>query len=109
MAVKVSVRLVELVDVAGIVGTNHEMNPPPPRSSIGLRLAELWWEPSTKVLVGVFVALLIFIAALAVGYRPDPMNSRGMGPRWECSVLGKGAVACARDVIPPARSKQKSD
>ena len=56
------------------------------------------------ILFGVLVT-----AAVAFGvYRwsVDPMNSRGLGRGWECSVLGKGAVACDQDASPlPTKPK----
>jgi len=56
---------------------------------------------SRAILFGVFLA-----AALAFGvYRwtTDPLNSRGLGPSWECSVLGRGAVACDKDAPLPTK------
>jgi len=67
-----------------------------------LRLQEIWWEPSTKIAVGIFVVVSILVVTFAVGMIPDPMHSRGLGPEWECDPL-KGAVVCTRDVKPPLR------
>jgi hypothetical protein len=71
-----------------------------------LRLQELWWELSTKIAVGIAVVAIILVMAFAAGIIPDPMNSRGLGPEWECDAL-KGAVVCARDVKPPPTPRRQ--
>jgi hypothetical protein len=59
------------------------------RVSLFLRLTEWWDEPSSKVTVGLLVALLIIVGLFALGSEPKPLASRfglgpGWGPRWDC-------------------------
>jgi hypothetical protein len=49
----------------------------------------LWWqEPSSKLVVGLFVAMLIVVGLFAVGLEPKPLAAQfglgsGWGARWQ--------------------------
>jgi hypothetical protein len=79
-------------------------------SSIRLRLLEWWWEPSSKVIVGFVLAILVLLGLYAFGTVQVQWNIRGryFGPDWECTNMGKGASICFRDV-PPTLQKPQSD
>jgi F0F1-type ATP synthase membrane subunit a len=44
----------------------------------------LWWEePSSKLIVGLFLAMLVAVGLFAVGIEPKPLAARyGLGPSW---------------------------
>jgi hypothetical protein len=55
------------------------------------------------VVAGFIGCVVLFGAAYALGYVPDPMLSHGRGPGWECDSTRGGAVTCAKDVPVPIK------
>ena len=80
-------------------------------TALKLRLAEWWWEPSSKVIVAFVVAGFIAAALFALGptrTKRDFWNSHGLGIGWECTSGGRGAYVCLKDV-PPALQNPNSN
>jgi hypothetical protein len=59
-----------------------------------------------KVVAGFLIAALLYLTAIVLGYFPDPMNARSIGPGWECDPTPRSALTCDKDAPIPKPRKQ---
>ena len=74
------------------------------KETVAQRFGSLRYSLAFKVVVGFLIAALLYVAAIMLGYFPDPMNARSIGPGWECDPAPRGALTCDKDApIPKLR------
>ena len=71
------------------------------KETVAQRFESLRYSLAFKVVAGFLIAALLYVAAIVLGYFPDPMNARSIGPGWECDPVPSRAMTCDKDAPIP--------